>query len=230
MEVKTQTVEQFLFEQLQKVAPGKYTIGSVLDQFKGKLRFACNHLKGGSGKARYSTSPKDYNLSIFTFPNGVTEVKCLYNCGLKIRSDEKDLTNEFNQLYDLPSTNHKASAEVKGGKIDPGPAPVYTDAQRQRIKESADIFFKGLVLAVESGRVKQGDPVLGGVFPHPDPIEAPDSIIERAIKTQHVKALAKKMGLKAVVVAHDKIPALVLVKKIRKTRKTKSRQRKRSGK
>lgn len=234
----SQTVEQFLFEQLEKVAPGKYTLASVLQQFKAKLRFPCTHLKGGKSPRSLARPGKDYNLSIFTFPTGVTEIKCLYNCGLKIRSDEKELTTAFNELYDYPSTNTKATSEqcwlVKGGKslpIDAGPAPTYTDADRQRIRESTELFWKTVELGMASGRIKPNDPILGAIISHPDPIEAPDSIVERGIKLVFLKARARKL-FQAKAVVQDSIPALDPVKsnkKIRKARKTQSRQRKRSG-
>src|SRR5271166_6190168 len=161
MEVKTQTVEQFLFEQLEKVAPGKYAIADVLRLFKSKLRFPCTHLKGGGRSHSRVGAGKDYNLSIFTFPTGVTEIKCLYNCGLKIRSDEKELASAFSELYKLPSTNSRASSEVmiykKGGKevpIDPGPVPTYSDEYRQRIKESTDAFLESISQGLKNGRIK----------------------------------------------------------------------------
>lgn len=228
MDVKTQSVEQYLFEQLNKVAPGKYGLASVLQYMKEKLRFQCNHLKG---RGVPGVHHKDYNFSIFTFPNGVTEIKCLYNCGLKIRSDEKELVSAFKELADLPTSNSPAKAEeryaTKNGKripVDPGPVPVYTDAQRQRIKESGEIFLKSLQFGLESGRILPGDEVLGGIFPHPDPVEAPDSIVERGIKQAFAKVRGRKV-LNATVVAQDKVPALKPVRK----RKTQSRQRKRSG-
>jgi hypothetical protein len=225
----SQTVEQFLVEQLEKVAPGKYTLASVLQQFKAKLRFPCTHLKGGKSPRSLAGLGKDYNLSIFTFPTGVTEIKCLSNCGLKIRSDEKELTAAFNELYDCPSSNHPASAEnvwlVKDGEripVDPGPAPVYSDAYRQRIKESADLFWASIQIGLATGRIKPNNPILGAVLPHPDPIEAPDTIVERGIKNAFTRV--KKNGfLKATVVVQDSIPALDPVKsnkKIRKARKT----------
>jgi hypothetical protein len=225
MEVKAQTIEQFLVEQLEKIAPGKYTLASVLQLFKSKLRFPCSHLKGGA----YLGSPtKDYNLSIFTFPNGVTEIKCLYNCGLKIRSDEKELSAAFQQLNELPTSNHPASSEVllcsKGGKripVDPGPAPVYSDEYRQRIKESTDRFLKAIEAGLENGRIKPDDPILGGVFPHPDPVEAPDSMVERGILQSYAHGRKNSPVVKATVVVQDSIPA---PKKIRK-RKTQSRKR-----
>lgn len=221
MDVKTQTVEQYLFEQLEKIAPGKYTLANVLQLFRHRLRFPCTHLKGRYGPPGHA---KDYNLSIFTFPTGVIEVKCLYNCGLKVRSDQKDLIKEFNELYDLPTSNSKASAENVYPKADPGPVPVYTDEDRKRIRESADIFLKMLVVGVENGRIKMGDPILGGNFPHPDPIEAPDSIIGRTIKFRHAALKNKPPVLKATAVVQDSVPALKPVKKIRK-RKTQSRKR-----
>jgi hypothetical protein len=230
----TQTVEQFLVEQLEKFAPGRYTLAGVLQLFKARLRFACSHLKGGGRRTSISGPGKDYNLSIFTFPTGVTEIKCLYNCGLKIRSDETALTSAFNELYDFPSTNHPARAEehflVKGGSrvpIDPGPVPEYSDAYRQRIRESTDMFWKSIQQGVENGRIKPNDPILGAVLPHPDPIEAPDSIVERGIAEayQRAKSNPPHHVLKAVVTAHDAVPALEPVKsKIRK-RKTQSRKR-----
>lgn len=228
MEVKTQTVEQFLFEQLEKVAPGKYTLAGVLQLFKSQLRFNCNHLKGGGRSRSLGTFGKDYNLSIFTFPNGVTEVKCLYNCGLKICSDQKELTSAFNEAYDLPSSNTKASAEerysVKGGKrvpVDPGPAPVYSDAYRQRVRESADIFLSVLKTGLECGRIKPSDPILGGILPHPDPKEAPESAVERGLKTAYVKAKKNKLIRTATAVVQDSVPVLEPVKKIRKTQSRK---------
>ncbi len=184
--MEVQIVEQFLVEQLEKIAPGKYGIVDVLRLFKNKLRFPCNHLKGG----RYYrvSGPKDYNLSIFTFPTGVTEIKCLYNCGLKIRSDNKELVTVFNELRDLPSSNSPAKSEecvtIKDGKrvpIDPGPVPTYSDEYRQRIKESTDMFWKSISQGLENGRIKSDDPILGAVLPHPDPVEAPDSQVERCL-------------------------------------------------
>jgi hypothetical protein len=222
----TQTVEQFLVEQLERVAPGKYALASVLQRFQSKLRFPCTHLKGGRTPRQF-TLGKDYNLSIFMFPTGVTEIKCLYNCGLKIRSDEAELTSVFNELHDLPSTNTNAGAEriiiMKGGKeipIDPGPVPVYTDAYRQRIKESSDLFWAYIQRGLEDGRIKPGDPILGAVLPHPDPIEAPDTIVERGLKFRYVRQRAKKV-LQATAVVQDSIPEPAKTNtKIRKARKT----------
>lgn len=228
MDVKAQTVEQFLFQQLEKVAPGKYTVAGVLRLFQSKLRFPCTHLKGGHvGRA---SMRRDYNLSIFTFATGVIEIKCLYNCGLKIRSDQKDLIDSFNELYDLPTTNSPATSEchwlVKNGErnpIDPGPAPTCSDERRQGIRESNDKFLMYINQGLESGRVKHGDPILGAVLPHPDPIEAPDSIVERGIILDHY--MRNRKLAQAVVTALDKIPALEPVKtKIRKC-KTQSRKR-----
>jgi len=193
MEVKPQSVEQFLVEQLEKVAPGKYSFANALQLFKSKLRFPCNHLKGGG--RRFESGGKDYNISIFTFPTGVTEVKCLYNCGLKIRTDEPLLVHVYNELYDLPSSNSKASAEVikhtKNGKVipvDPGPTPVYTDEYRKRIRESNDRFLDYLDRSRLRGRIKPDEKILGGTFPHPDPVEAPDSIIKRTVLQAFKKA------------------------------------------
>jgi hypothetical protein len=238
MDVKTQTVEQFLFEQLDKIAPGKIIpCESVLQQFKSRLRFPCSHLKGG-GTARALTGlSKDYNLSIFTFPTGVTEIKCLYNCGLKIRSDEKELKSAFSELYDLPSSNTRATSEVMSKKVDPGPVPYYTDAKRQSIRESTEMFWRVLKVGLDTGRIKPTDLILGAVLPHPDPIEAPDSIVERGIKNGYKKMKSRKL-LQAVVVVQDRIPEpkagpgkpIKIRKAERKARKTQSRQRKRSGK
>jgi len=231
----SQTVEQYLYEQLEKIAPGKYTLASVLQQFKAKLRFPCAHLKGGRQQAPYA---KDYNLSIFTFPTGVTEVKCLYNCGLKIRSDETDLKSQFNDLYELPTTNSKASSEVIPKK-DPGPVPTYSDEYRQRIKDNSEMFLVTLDKLIALGRVNLGDTILGGTFPHPDPIEEPTTIIQRGIAKQlwKSKVLKAKKPLNSTVIANplvvvqDSIPEPAKTDtKIRKARKTQSRQRKRSGK
>lgn len=228
MEVKTQTVEQFLVEQLERVAPGKYAIADVLQLFKSKLRFVCNHLKGNSLRL---VGHKDYNLSIFTFPNGITEIKCLYNCGLKIRSDEKDLAGAFSQLGDLPTSNSRASSEYRLPKADPGPVPVYSDEYRQRIRESTDRFWESISQGVQNGRIKPDDLVLGGTFPHPDPIEAPDSIIKRQLVKAHQKTKGKPPVLKATVVVQDSIPALEPVKtKIRKSRKASKTQSRKRGK
>jgi hypothetical protein len=230
-----QTVEQFLFEQLDKLAPGKYTLANVLQLFKSKLRFSCTHLKGSRLTQGLIGPAKDYNLSVFTFPNGVTEIRCLYNCGLKVRSDEKELVGAFNELYDLPSTNTRAAAEVqrysKGGKdvpVDPGPVPTYSDEYRKRLRESTDLFWKSLEQGLESGRIQSYDPILGGIFPHPGPVEAPDSQIERGIKNAFEYSKKRPPVVKAQVVVQDSIPALEPVKtntKIRKARKTQSRKR-----
>lgn len=235
----TQTAEQFLVEQLDKVAPGKYTLAGVLQLFKSKLRFPCSHLKGGGRRTSLQGPEKDYNLSIFTFPTGITEIKCLYNCGLKIRSDEKELASAFNELYDFPSTNRPATAErhffIKGGKrapIDPGPVPTYSDETRQRIRESTDMFCKTINQGLLTGRIKPDDPILGGVLPHPDPIEAPDSIIERDLKKFHyIRQRQKEMPLlKARVVVQDSVPALTTNTKIRKSRKASKTQSRKRGK
>lgn len=231
MEVKTQTVEQFLLEQLEKIAPGKYALANVLQLFKSRLRFSCSHLKGGGRRSSLSGLGKDYNLSIFTFPNGVTEIRCLYNCGLKIRSDETELVAAFNELYDFPSSNHPAASEsvcrvLKNGErlpIDPGPVPTYSDEYRQRIRESTDMFWKSIEQGLENGRIKPNDPILGGIVPHPDPVEAPDSIVERGIKQAFVKAKSKPPVLKALVTVQDSVPALKPAKT--KIRKTQSRKR-----
>lgn len=213
--METQTVEQFLFEQLEKIAPGKYTLANVLQLFKHTLRFPCSHLKGGSRRLAHA---KDYNLSIFTFSTGVTEIKCLYNCGLKICSTDSTIGFAFNELYDIArnqSTNSQASAEVMSGKPDPGPVPTYSDAYRQRIKDSTEAFVRTIERRIELGITQPGDLVLGGVFPHPDPVEAPDSKIERGIAQSFAKT--KNCSLKATVVVQDKgVPALKPVKKIRK--------------
>src|ERR1700733_14159753 len=174
--METQTVEQFLFEQLEKIAPGKYTLASVLQIFKSKLRFPCTHLKGGRG-ARGPAWAKDYNLSVFTFSTGVTEIRCLYGCGLKVRSTEADMKLAFAELMSIASaqsTNTPAAAEsvyiVRDGKrsiIDPGPVPVYTDADRARIKHSNDLFWNYINKGLQTGIIKPGDPILGGEFPHP---------------------------------------------------------------
>lgn len=234
MEV-TQTVEQFLFEQLEKAAPGKYTLANVLQLFKAKLRFACTHLKGGGRRASIQGPGKDYNLSIFIFPTGVMEIKCLYNCGLKIRSDEKDLIAAFNELYHLPTTNRPASAEhifhIKDGKrvpIDPGPAPVYSDEYRQHIRKSTDMFWNSIKFGLFTGSIKPNDPILGAVLPHPDPIEAPDSQIERGMAQAYARVKGKPTLTPAYVVMRDSVPSFEPVKtqnKIRKARKTQSRKR-----
>jgi hypothetical protein len=225
----TQTVEQFLLEQLERVAPGKYSLANVLEQFKSKLRFACTHLKGGGRRSSLNGIGKDYNLSVFTFPNGVTEVKCLYNCGLKARSDQKDLVNAFNQLYDLPSSNTRASSEVASGKRDPGPVPTYSDEYRQRIKESTDLFWKSITQGLENGRIKADDPILGALLPHPDPKEAPESIVERGIKLRHLRQREKAMSKPSTLIPENRVRGfdpepIKRNTKIRKSRKTQSRK------
>ena len=233
MEVKPQSVEQFLVEQLDKIAPGKYSLASALQMFKTRLRFPCNHLKGGGRRYSLLSPGKDYNLSIFTFPTGVTEIKCLYNCGLKIRSDEKELVSQFNEVYDLRTTNTKASAEVitnvKNGKViplDPGPAPTCSDEYRQRIKESTELFINMLERWQLTGCPNLDKKTLGGTFPHPDPIEAPESMVKREIVECFRKYKTRQAILKATVVVQDSIPALepVTNTKIRKACKAQSRE------
>jgi len=224
MDVKGQSVEQFLLEQLQKVAPGKYTVAGVLEQFKAKLRFPCNHLKGGSRIIRPSGLRKDYNLSIFTFPNRVTEIKCLYNCGLKIRSDEKELTEAFDYLSDLPTTNTKAATESLLKRNHPEPVPTYSDAYRRRIRESSDRFWNAVTEGLENGRIQPNDLILGGIFPHPGPVEAPDSIVEREMMRVYRKN--KKPAPRPLITVEDIVPGQVKsFTKIRKTRKAQSRKR-----
>lgn len=222
--MEIQTVEQFLFEQLEKIAPGKYTLANVLQLFKHTLRFPCSHLKGGNHRHAHS---KDYNLSIFRFSTGVTEIKCLYNCGLKIRSTDSSLGLAFKELYDIArnqSTNSPASAEVKGGKLDPGPVPTYSDAYRQRIKDSTEAFVKTIERQIELGLTKQGAAILGGIFPHPDPVESPESIIEHKMLQSFQKAKTSKPLLTAIAVVQNSVPALKPVK-LKKIRKTQSRRK-----
>ena len=223
----TQTVEQFLFEQLEKIAPGKYAVQDVLRLFKNKLRFSCTHLKGG----RTHQGPgKDYNLSIFTFPNGVIEIKCLYNCGLKIRSDEKELTKAFNELYDLPTSNSKAAAEQLG-KLNPGPVPTYSDEYRQRIRESGEVFWNLVNFRLANGLIKIDDQILGTVLPHPNPVEAPESIVGRTIKQAYQKIKDRVPASEPVsrVKGYDPEP-LKTNTKIRKSRKaSKTQSRRKSG-
>lgn len=234
--METQTIEQFLLEQLNVVAPGKYVLANVLQLFKSKLRFPCTHLKGGR---RTHANSKDYNLSVFTYSTGVIEIKCLYNCGLKISSTDTVLANAFAELRDIAnreSTNSQASAEVRlvmknGARvpIDPGPAPVYTDAYRQRIKDSNDAILAMLERKLSQGVIAECYPMLGGHFPHPDPIEAPDSQVERNMLAAHKKLKERnesfRKSVQATVVVQDSFPALEPVKKIHKTRKTQSRKR-----
>jgi hypothetical protein len=235
MEVKPQSVEQFLVEQLDKIAPGRYTLASALQLFKTRLRFPCNHLKGGGRRYSLLSPGKDYNISIFTFPTGVTEIKCLYNCGLKVRSDEKELVSAYNEIFDLPTSNYKASAEVitlmKNGKViplDPGPAPTCSDDHRKCIRESNELFLEYLERGLRDGRILPNNQILGGTFPHPDPIEAPESSLPRKIVERFRKMKQRQAILKATASFQDLIPALEPVKvntKIRKARKTQSRKR-----
>jgi hypothetical protein len=198
--------DELVFQALQQIAPGKYRRLPIWERVKCRAR----HLKGGGHVAG---PHKDYNLSVFRFPDGVTEIKCLYNCGLKVRSNEPGRREEFEELMDLmerSSSNSRASSEVCGKRNPPGPVPVYSDAYRQRIKESTDVFLKTIQQGVESGRIKLDDPILGTVRPHPDPVEAPESEVERGI----VNAFAR-----------TKVKAVKNSIKAKKARKTKSRRR-----
>ena len=221
--MEDRSVEKFLFDQLEKVAPGKYTIASVLQLFKSKLRFPCTHLKGGGRVSPLRALGKDYNLSIFTFSSGVTEIKCLYNCGLKISTADRDLVSAYNDLYDIArsqSTNFPASSERRPLQ-DPGPAPTYTDAYRQRIRENSDRMIETLKANLEQGVIKPGSEILGGIFPHPDPIEAPESQLERSLFQAYKKLRSAPPALTALVVVQDQVPLL----KPKKIRKAQSRRR-----
>lgn len=222
METNQQIVEQFLFEQLEKIAPGKYSLANVLQQFKTKLRFPCNHLKSGRGIA---TGYKDYNFSVFKFPTGITEIKCLYGCGLKVRSDEKGLKQEYQQLLDLPTTNSVAAAEltIPAGGINPGPVPTYTDEYREQVQERE----RGVWEWAKTNPEEYWKRYINISWNHPDPIEAPESAVERQIKMTLAKNKVTKRitGVKAVCQDPIGIPALIPVKKIREASKTQSRKR-----
>lgn len=225
------TIEQFLFEQLEKIAPGKYTLASVLQRLKSGLRFPCTHLKGGKGRSL--TFAKDYNIAVFNFADRTSEVKCLYGCGLKIRVDSKEKPADFIELASLPTTNSVASSEVfktvsstRGVlPLDPGPIPTYTDADRARIQEREDGFWKWAKAKPEEYHKRFGNVD----YNHPDPIEAPESVIPRQMKAALANVKSRPPVLKATVTFQDEgIPALEPVKKhtkIRKARKTQSRRK-----
>lgn len=179
--INAASIEPALFELLQTIAPGKYRRVS----YEQRVKCTANHLKGGrTGRLPLG---KDYNLSVFTFPTGVTEIKCLYNCGLKVRSDE-GRKEDFEDLLWLmkQSTNSSNSSECASKRNDPGPAPVYTDADRQRIRDSAEMFTKWLATKIENG--EDVSKYLIADCNHPDPIEAPESIVERQLKTIFIEA------------------------------------------
>lgn len=175
-------IEANLFEALQLIAPGKYRRIS----YEQRVKCPANHLKGGrTGRAPLG---KDYNLSVFTFPTGVTEIKCLYNCGLKVRSDE-GRKEDFEDLVGLmkQSTNSRNSSEWRIKRNDPGPTPVYTDKDRQRIRENAEMLWKWLEVKTKNGEDVSGY-LAGSIVDHPDPVEAPESIVERQLKSTFRKA------------------------------------------
>lgn len=124
---------------------------------------------------------------MFHFADRTSEVKCLYGCGLKIRVDSKEKSADFIELANLPTTNSVASSEVfktvsstRGVlPLDPGPIPTYTDADRARIQEREDGFWKWAKANPEEYRERFGNVD----YNHPDPIEAPESIIERKMKS-----------------------------------------------
>lgn len=240
-------LEFWLFKQLQEIAPGKYFLAPILQRLKAGLRNPeCRHLKGGRALTAFA---KDYNLSVFRFADGVTEIKCLYNCGLKLRSDSADKA-DFAELLDIArqSTNTVATSEIyatttaKG--FTPGPIPTYTEADRARIQEREQEFWKWAKAYPEEYRKQYGNVV----YNHPDPKEAPESIIPRQMANIMAKrpkplprpkltqdtfdalraaAAIPKPNLK-VIYQDEGIPALESVKqnnKIRKARKTQSRKR-----
>lgn len=240
-----EAVERWLLKQLQEIAPGKYVLAPFLQRVKSTLRNPeCRHLKGGPG----SLVGKDYNLSFFTFVDGVSEIKCLFGCGLKLRSDVAN-KNDWSELIDLlhGSTNTRASSEVVLRRNNPGLIPTYTDADRARIQEREDGFWKWAKANPEEYRERFGNVD----YNHPDLKEAPESIIPRqmanimakrpkplprpkltqdafeALRASHIATKsAPKPNLK-VVYQDEGIPALEPVKqnnKIRKARKTQSRK------
>src|SRR6266403_1738451 len=143
---------------------------------------------------------------------------------MEVQTVEQFLVEQLNKLvpgkYTLASTNTKASSEWFSKRGDPGPVPTYSDEYRRRVRESTDVFLNVLNFGLESGRIKSGDPILGGVFPHPDPKEAPESEVERDIHAAYARI--KKRKATATVVPSNSTP--VQLKKIRK-RKTQSRKR-----
>jgi len=95
------------------------------------------------------------------------------------------------------------------------------------------MFWKSITQGLENGRIKSDDPILGATLPHPDPIEAPDSIVKRGIARAFELSKSKPPVLKATVVVQDSVPALEPVKtntKIRKSRKASKTQSRKRGK
>lgn len=195
-----EAVEMWLFKQLQEIAPGKYVLASYLERVKPTLRFPCTHLKGGK---YLRTGQKDWNLSFFRFATGISEIKCLYGCGLKLRSDEgdKDAWTELHGLFQN-STNTTAASEINAKRNDPGPVPTYTDAARARIQERENGFWKWAKANPEEYRERFGNVD----YNHPDPKEAPESIIPRQMEAALANVKSRPPVLKATVTFQDSIP------------------------
>lgn len=254
IDAQAKTVLEFwLFQQLKELVPGKYTLSSVLERLKSGLRFACTHLKGGKRRA-YGVQKEDYNFSLFRYATGVTEIKCLYSCGLKVTdADNKYDFLELQELFRGRSSNYPASSEIYAAMMrpgfTPGPVPTYTDADRARIQERERKFWEWAKANPEEYRKQYG----GVSHVHPDPAIANQknfSFVNHDKIVAEAYAFAEKINAKraakaaikthvgplnnvTVVFEDEGVPALVPKKKIsyktmdkliRKVRKTQSRK------
>lgn len=222
------TLEKFLFQELEKIVPGKYVLSNIL------LRHPCptRHKKGNS--LRLAGYKDDWNLAMHLFPNGVTKIWCLTHCGLCVSSDDKERAADFAQLSEamLHSTNYRSSSEVHGTP-NPGPEVAHTPEHRERIKRINDMMLAAISQRVKDGTATEKDFIQ--VVEHPDPSVAnqgPRKTLAQITEEAYAvvdKFKKKQITVNATVVYQDPvgIPALepVTNTKIRKARKTQSRKR-----
>lgn len=228
------TLEKFLFSELEKIAPGKYTLSNVLERTPCKQ----GHLKGGPIRGGRG---KDWNLAFHTFPTGIRKIWCLYGCGLVVFSNDPNTRIEWQQMFRAfeDSSNRPSSCELRP-LMNPGKPREVTPADRERIRVSEEA-----IQAVIAKRIKDGTATRNDFFheePHPDPrfrgepTKSRDQLIKEAYDTVekfHAKreaANAAMKGVQATVTCLDieGVPALEPAKKhtkIRKARKTQSGKR-----
>lgn len=212
------TLERFLFNELEKIAPGKYTLSNILE------RTPCtqSHLKGGPIRGGRG---KDWNLACHTFPNGIKKIWCLYGCGLTVSSNNSDTRIEWAQMSRAfeDSSNRSSASELRPLR-DPGKPRVATEADRQRIRDS-----EAAIQAIITERIKSGTATKDDFFheePHPDPRfrgepnkshdqivkEAYDLVAKFTARRDAAEAASKGVQANLTCIDNEGVPALEPVK------------------
>jgi len=73
----------------------------------------CLHVKGGN--SRRAAQRKDYNLACHRFPDGITKIWCLNNCGAKWQEDEAGWSEAVDMFEQ--SSNRESSSEIASKHI-----------------------------------------------------------------------------------------------------------------